>query len=177
MGNLEHVKQKNEMLEISRNHITLRSCFLFAVVNVIKVKERCVILDYFVFFWCFCFTKSHSWSFQRPFFPLCRHSHLVGLSSLFIFIKGKDSEGSWRHPKPWSNHWLCAVRTLRRVQANELPSQETNISPPAVLKMIFLLNQFVTSWVWKGIVQRWFDVIWNPIPNDHFGVFPRNRWR
>ena len=27
VGNLEHVKQKNEMLEISRNHITLRSCF------------------------------------------------------------------------------------------------------------------------------------------------------
>ena len=143
---------------------------------------------FFCFFWCFCFTKSHSWSFQRPFFPLRRHSHLVGLSSLFIFIKGKDSEGSWRHPKPWSNHWLCAVRTLRRVQANELPSQETNISPPAVLKIIFLFprpkvgyinisslegtqNQFVTSWVWKGIVQRWFDVTWNPIPNDHFGVY------
>lgn len=52
MGNLEDVKQKNEMLEISRNNITLRSCFLFAVVKVIKVPERCVISDVFVFF-CF----------------------------------------------------------------------------------------------------------------------------
>ena len=100
LGNLEHVKQKNEMLKISRNHITLRSCFLFAVVNVIKVKERCVILSFFVFFDVFA-SQSHTVGhFQRPFFPLCRLSHLVGLSSLFIFIKGKDSEGSWRHPKP-----------------------------------------------------------------------------